>query len=844
MDTRLLTISFLVLALELCILLGDLGIIPLKLLPEEKLSQAERIEVGSIENIGNHVRRKLEHSFIWEDSKEKEGLYSYDSILTLDNSTADIKLSGDINIKLYENTLIVIEPPLKDLRDNSIHLKFAKGDLRSILKKRDLKLSSKNWSFNAKSGSDVSFRSLPGDQLEIEVNKGQLELENKASPGKKLKIQEGKALELSKDGIEKTFEKTKDLKWPKSLQKKQYTRTSSLEYEFVWEGYADQLEITHPNKTKSFHPLELTQRKITLNLKEGQYFARLQSAGRLSESIAIEILPSPSINYYYPFPRNRLLSDIENTFSWNRIAGAKSYRLELSREPSFEKVHEDYLSQHSFIQTRLQNRGPLYWRVVAIDEAGVEIHPQDSRILYSVSNALAAPKLKEFKKQRIPASLEEDSRSKNKQQKKNLRKKKERNSTEKKKDKTQSNIIWNLFKKVYQYIPEAMAQEKEVSKKFVYQFEWESVKGADFYIIEISKTNDFYNLLDTDKVNNSKYQWESSHIGEVYWRVAGGANDGTMGIFSESQKVVLSDIKVSKLKIASKKQELPKKSKPKNKPRPKAENVIPVVLNASVSPTKDSDQINSLEEKELRPKKELAEKESIVNSTQNKKKDNSYRVISGSWDLGYAKQQGRLWEESAGYRLVGLQPLSIELSYEDLSPDQNHLNYQIVFNYNRVEWKAKSEEDFPFQDKVTANDLSLSYYWTTKPKQRWGLFVRSRAVATRDSYENIKFENQSIAGISYWKAFEQKVEHIEKAEYVLQLGIGSAITEASGAISSLWTMKNTERYRMYFTSNFRFHARHDSESSKFSNHMELMFGLKVDWFFPPTQENPEQQGKP
>src|SRR3954463_4346557 len=67
--------------------------------------------LGEITETKREVRRRTQDSLVWEESKHSQKLFSHDSILTLDQSTASVKLIGDTQITLNENTLVTIEPP-------------------------------------------------------------------------------------------------------------------------------------------------------------------------------------------------------------------------------------------------------------------------------------------------------------------------------------------------------------------------------------------------------------------------------------------------------------------------------------------------------------------------------------------------------------------------------------------------------------------------------------------------------------------------------------------------------------------------------------------------------------
>lgn len=809
MDSRLLTISFILLALELAVLLGDLGLLPYSIFQFQKEEIQNKQSLGHISQLSNNVRRKLEHSFIWEESEKKQELYSYDSILTLENSTAKVKLDGDINIKLYENTLIVIEPQDDAQKsDSSIHLKFAKGDLRSILKQKQLKLSSKNWNFTANKGSDVSFRSLQGEDLEIEVNRGSILLENKNEPDESYEVNSGSSLELSKEGIEKAYQKSAGLKWKEGSRKRVYTFSESKLVNLDWEGEATEIQITYPNKDKSKIELAKEDTSLNLDLKPGQYFVKLINDDQVSESMSLRVIPSPVVNYIFPFPRDRMISHNKNLFSWTPIENAKNYKVEFSRNNQFESIHESYMSKETNLKTDLKNRGPIYWRIIAIDEEGYPINGREHRLLYSISDALAAPVLKQLKKSRVPTSVD------TKRQKKKKRFKKKN-----KKLKTIDTSL--LFHMIDHLIPNVYAQDK--TEEFLYEFQWEKVEGADFYIIEISSSNDFTSVIETDKADaKTIFQWKTKTTGEVYWRVAGGSNDGKMGFFSEAQKVDLSSIRVQ-----------PKKAKPKPKPK-MAKKKLPKTLPVKLPPKLPIKAPPPPVAKKTEEKFEVLEVyEKPKEKTKKKKtKKDSKTHMSLQANLGYSKKKGKLLKDKTNsYTYEGLTPLSVNYKYGKFDPGKKTYSYLVEIDYYRSEWKAKDSSLLPFQSKVVENNAKLGVYLFNSENRIGGLYAKAKSLPERKGNEEIDFKTTGILGYSMYQLSKSDMQELDYYSYYFAIGTGSLYSEIEGKVTAYWDLLETKEYKMKFINSLGFELGIDHDSEKSSHSLEFWMGLKIDWNF-------------
>ncbi|MEO0337079.1 MAG: hypothetical protein AAF202_11825, partial [Pseudomonadota bacterium] len=90
---------------ELLLFAADLGLLPSPW-EEQSISQ-RRTRIGQVSWKRQSVQRKAKDSILWQSSDEGEPLYSFDSVLTLKNSSAKLKLEGNIQIDLQENTLVV-----------------------------------------------------------------------------------------------------------------------------------------------------------------------------------------------------------------------------------------------------------------------------------------------------------------------------------------------------------------------------------------------------------------------------------------------------------------------------------------------------------------------------------------------------------------------------------------------------------------------------------------------------------------------------------------------------------------------------------------------------------------
>jgi hypothetical protein len=93
--------------------------------------------------------------------------------------------------------------------------------------------------------------------------------------------------------------------------------------------------------------------------------------------------------------------------------------------------------------------------------------------------------------------------------------------------------FWNWI------LPQAEAEEI-----YEAQFEWDTVPGANQYVIEISESADFRDPIVNSVIKkDTQFVWRGFKLQKFYWRVAAGHSQGRMGIFSEPETVDFSPLR-------------------------------------------------------------------------------------------------------------------------------------------------------------------------------------------------------------------------------------------------------------------------------------------------------------
>lgn len=459
---------------ESVLLLAHLGVLGTGSWRKEPVGPA----AGAVVKSHRELRRRAVDSLIWENATLEEPLYFHDSVLTLNQSTASLRLFPDTDLRLSENTLVTIEPPLEGAH-GEIRLKFHKGNLQARNPYRPAHIAGDAWTVDVRAGSDLEFRQVGDQEVEVRVSKGEAQLkaaggtESVLRDGDWLRVEQGRASKLRLDG---------ELGWTTPPPARIYAHAPTIPLALAWRGSAARLVIQTLGQAE--RALEVNGTSTLLELPLGQHRLFLRAgAGQTSEALDVEVWRAPVVHLLQPLPRDRVELDREIKFGWLRPAAVKSYSLVVG-----ERRVDDAESPTTL---RFTEPTDVRWSVYGRDEDGFEIPPPYAYPLFIRERPLAAPKLKEPAVRR-PAAEERGA------------------------------SLWTYI------LPSAYADEMWEA-----EFNWEDVPGADVYALEISRTPDFREPVLLKTVGRARFVWRGFEPGEYYWRVAAGSKRGRLGVFSE-----------------------------------------------------------------------------------------------------------------------------------------------------------------------------------------------------------------------------------------------------------------------------------------------------------------------
>ena len=511
-DNKIIAILIIALIVQVILLLWHIGIIRLQSLEGERTNVGTL--AGQIIKAHNNLRRRPLNSLVWENTKRQESVFYYDSMLTLSQSSATLKLSNGTDVHLSENTLIVLEPP-EEKRQGEIRLKFLKGNFRSRNTFAKTIISHEHFVINVNKNSEIDVRQVEDDEFEVKVEKGTAQLITKE--GKK-EISSSNYLRIE-NGVSSIESVDISIKWTSIPQKRVYTHSPEISLDLAWKGQVNFLVLqTMGDKEKIF--VTRGQNQKAINLKHGDHRLFLKKGNQRSQVVSIQVWQAPKIHLVRPLPRDRVLFK-DTQFLWTPNEKSESYVLKI--EGLAEEIKKETTSNE--LTVPFSEKGDAQWSVWGKDIEGFLIPPLYKNKIFIRKNPFSAPKLNR------PILIEP------------------------KKGAPDSASLWDLL------IPKAYGQEI-----FEALFTWEKVSEATKYWIEISEDPSFFKPIVQETTNKNQFLWSNINVKKIYyWRVAAGNSSGRMGVFSPPEKVDPKPAQKSKPKDIQKKIGITKKKIPQPK---------------------------------------------------------------------------------------------------------------------------------------------------------------------------------------------------------------------------------------------------------------------------------------
>jgi hypothetical protein len=685
-DRRIILALVGALVFEIGLLLWHLGFISWGLHP----SLNGEKPAGLVVKTSNELRRRSLNSLVWEKSAENESVFYYDSVLTLAQSTARLQLEGGIEVELSENTLVTIEPREEKL-NAEIRLKFERGNLQARNPYRKTKIEGSGFQVDLARGSELQLRQTGEREFEVQLKKGEAQV---ASGGGSVALNEDGLLRIA-GGQARELKLDQDLKWRTVPERRIYTHESEALVRLSWQGPATELRLQSLGRPEQVVPLSRGQSDVQLQLPAGHHLAYLRSGERTSVPAEVEVWRAPVLHLIMPLPRNRLRTAEQNAFLWTRIPEAASYELRVDGV----STHVREKSAANSLNLKFSDEDDASWGVWGIDKQGFSIPPLYKYPVYMRHEPLAAPKL--FSpKLRQPASRRHDGAS-----------------------------LWRWM--IEAAIPTAHADDEWEAF-----FTWQEVPGANRYVIEISETPDFRNLVLSRETSRPEFVWSDYHKRVYYWRVAAGHSSGRLGVFSDPA-LVEETVEIRR----------------------------PVKAAVAEAPAeRDSGKSSTAAKEDYQADGASPEKRNAAEPIVPATRVLEPRATRLFWTPGFVSVDAKA-KKSVHAKLSGLNLISVGVE-KDFAVDDSSW-WTASASYSRTLFKPHPESEYPFQKDVAMQEGRLAATrMHAESHLGYGFSVEYLPNISRADLEEIKNESQAAAGVHVLGLWS-----FDRLEYQMDLGV-------------------------------------------------------------------------
>lgn len=736
-DRKIISLLIVAAVVQMILLLAHSGVISFG--PASDTAEGQR--AGVIAESHNHLRRRSLNSLVWEDSGRDEVLHYYDSVLTLKESTARLKLDNNTEVELSENTLITIDPP-DESQSGEIRLRFVRGNLAARNAFAGSRIGGDAWTVELKKGSEVELREVGDSGVEVQVKQGDAVVST-ASGSETVganQILRVDGADVSKMDLESS------LKWVQTPPKRVYLHDEALPLSLEWRGEASELLIQSLGRPERVLKLAPGVQRGIADLGTGQHRLYLRHGALSSEPLDLQVWRAPVLHLLSPLPRNRVEIGEPVRFVWQRLPEVAKFKLKMNGRDG-EKVFE--LKENSYPHEFAEEED-FQWYVEGVDPEGFVIPPLYRYPLFVREKPFAPPRL------RTPEIRKPASESKTPPPKGSSL------------SQPTSHYVSILFS--YFFAPaEATTEIKD--GKFEAVFSWEPVDKADQYIIEISETADFRNPIVNSVLPTSEFTWRNFKLQKYHWRVAAGSSKGRMGVFTDPVSVDFEPL-AKNAAIAALDGVLIRAIK-----------VLP--LAATPPPTvleKPTDGPSVLPLTKALPHAEAqAPIKRRINLNQNQE---NWRPIL-LWQPNYSFMQ-ILGNENVKASLSG----GATMAFGFEMPWRDYRNALWVFDgaINYYMFKPDPAERFPFQDDINWLEFDLNATRYTSPLGL-GLKVRQMISLRRKSYEEVEADTTLWFGPELTKNYP-----LSRGEFNIRL---SAIFSRDGQAAYIqpeWRARIGERF--------------------------------------------------
>ncbi|MBN2771391.1 MAG: hypothetical protein JXR90_11910 [Spirochaetes bacterium] len=455
-------------------------------------AQGKTEKIGTITFKKRVAERKFTAQVIWDSVKNNSPVYNYDSIRTDLDSIATVNLNDGTEIELGENTLVILR-----MSDNKLDIEMQGNSLnvfRSLSEKNSgstVTVTSGKSSVNLEEGNMLLTGDKTGD-LGIDIAEGKAEL---VVNGKTLLLDKGSSAR-SEDG---SGIRVVELVYSSSTPENgvtYVTSSSTREIMLSWEGKDSPDKELIISQDPFFNdivqkPDIAGKNSFSTSLPSGTYYWKIRSSLGESRVSRFSIIKDKSSQQLWP-PDNKDIRTVSDSslvsFKWDGSEYTENYVVEIFSDKEKSDIILSMPCRGQAVATDKLKPGTYYWHV-------------KSKYGSRFDGDIVSDKLYSFSLERssglsAPVTI------------------------------SRSDSIDTISRL-------ALRNGKEA----IY---WQTVRGADYYTVEISQDKNFSRIIKTEKAAFNRYKLSDDlENGKFFWRVkAHTAKDSSAYSESNEFKIV------------------------------------------------------------------------------------------------------------------------------------------------------------------------------------------------------------------------------------------------------------------------------------------------------------------
>lgn len=324
--------------------------------------------IGTITFKKKSASRKYSESVVWEEIAAESPIYNYDSVRTLEYSSAVLSLKDGTRIELDEKTMLVVM-----LSAKGVDINFDRGGV------------------SAKSGTGDKLITLNSRDATIALNSGDISV-NSSDKGTDIALAAGSAkVEAGGKGVNITSDETATLKdgVVKAEKKRLFTEAPShnaimmtfgniIPVSFSWRSEpAGEVSVeiaTDGSFSRIVKSFTSRGRSQVVDMRPGDYYWRLVSGKNRSFPVKFSIFNDVRPEIITPAMNQRISLGEGGgllTFRWERSRYASEYEIVIARDREMKDVYSKLTSKVNTISAADLDSGVYYCTARSIYPAGI-----------------------------------------------------------------------------------------------------------------------------------------------------------------------------------------------------------------------------------------------------------------------------------------------------------------------------------------------------------------------------------------------------------------------------------------------------------------------------------------